>query len=117
MAQNKQSLRDLIGFGLIGVVNGFHAEALAGDLALDASYPTFLRIDPAGANRDITLDPEADAEDAIRLIANSADAAEDLVVKDDAGATIATINRDEGAILYCDGEAWNLVILFTAPAA
>jgi hypothetical protein len=48
-------------------------------------------------------------------ILNAADAAENLVIKDDGGATIATANQNESALVYNAGQsagvesAWVLV--------
>ena len=40
------------------------------------------------------------------FIANTADQAEALTVKDDAAATIVVIDRDECGWVMCDGTSW-----------
>jgi hypothetical protein len=74
-----------------------------------------------GSNRDVTLPAEGDVSPAgqMHLIVNAADAAENLVIKDDGGATIATANQNEAALVYNAGvqgeteSSWVLVALFT----
>ena len=47
-----------------------------------------------------------------RWILNSADAAEDLVLKSFSGATVATVNQNESAIVVHDkDDGWTLVAL------
>lgn len=63
--------------------------------------------DPGGTARTVTLPAEAAADDMILMIANEADAAEDITVKEDAGSTtIVTISQNERALLWCDGVTW-----------
>ena len=76
-----------------------------------------MRLDPGGASRDVTLPAEAGADGAFFVIVNAADAAEDLVVKDDGGSTVCTVNRDELCIVGCNGTAWSLFAMITAPAS
>lgn len=93
------------------VIHGqFYAATLTGALTLDASYPSFLKLDPGGAHRDITLDAESALNQGMcRHIVNSADAAENLVCKDADGNTICTINQNEEAILFVNtSNAWEL---------
>lgn len=99
----------------------FHEMTLAGNITLDATYPYILKADPGGAARDITLDTEANlpSKGITRRIVNAADAAENLVAKNAAGDTIATINQNEEAELYNAGpqdgtdSAWVLVRIVT----
>ena len=48
----------------------------------------------------------------VRFIFNHG-AANDLTVKNDAGATIATVTQDRGALVYCDGTAWTSLGIVT----
>lgn len=80
---------------------------LAANLTLTDEHTNFLRIDPGGSARDVTLPAEATSEGAAFRILNTADAAENLVVKDDAGATVVTISQNEAAWVVCDGTSWN----------
>jgi len=95
---------------------GVHIAAIGGTIALDATYPNVCKFDPTGANRDVTLDLIANCPGLERKIINSADAAENLVVKlhaTDGGTTVATINQNEEGDFYNDGAAWNLVVIRT----
>ena len=87
----------------------FHMETLSGAVALDATYPALIRLDPNGAHRDVTLEAEETSAGLYRRIVNGAGTAHNLVVKDDGGATIATINQNEQGEFYCTGSAWVLV--------
>lgn len=91
----------------------FHSATLTGNIALDATYPLVLKLDPGGSARDVTLDAVATAEGLVRRIVNAADAAENLVVKNVAGSTIGTINQNEQGEFYCDGSAWSLIAIST----
>lgn len=102
-------------FAKFAVKNGYGTETLADDVTLDDTYPSMLGLDPGGAHRDVTLEAEASSTGVFRLIVNKANAAENLVIKDDGGSTIVTANQDEAALVHCNGTAWSLVILFTAP--
>jgi hypothetical protein len=96
-------------------------ETLAGDKTMSAADAMILKMDPDGSNRDVTLPAEGDVSPAgqMHLIVNAADAAENLVIKDDGGATIATANQNEAALVYNAGvqgeteSSWVLVALFT----
>jgi hypothetical protein len=93
-------------FGIKGAVQ---VETLTGNLTLTPAYPSILKLDPGGSARDVTLEAEADCDGALRWIVNGADAAENLVVKNDGGSTIVTINQNESAAVYCDGTSWTLI--------
>lgn len=114
---NDQSLPDVIGRGLLAVAGGFYEATLSGNLTLTAEYPLVIRLDPDGSNRDVTLEAEATSSGMFRMIVNAANGAEDLVIKNDGGSTIATANQNEAALVYCDGTDWRLACLFTAPAS
>lgn len=93
-------------------------ETLSGAVDLSTTAGRFTRPfvwapDPGGAHRDVTLEAEADAAGMLRLVVNRADAAENLVLKDDAANTIATINQNKAGLLWCNGTSWQLVFVFT----
>lgn len=90
-----------------------YVATLSGALTLSGRYPQILKLDPGGAHRDVTLDAESAAGGLYRRIINAADAAENLVVKSDAPATIATINQNEQGEFYCDGTDWILLAITT----
>lgn len=77
-----------------------------GDLTLTAQYRRYLRIDPGGAARNVDLPAEATSNGLSFEILNTADAAEALTVRDDAGATVVTIAQNEKATVHCDGTSW-----------
>jgi hypothetical protein len=101
------------GSALVGIKGIFHSATLTGNLTLDNTYPSLLKLDPGGAHRDVTLDAIATHEGLYRRIVNAADAAENLVVKNPAGATIATVNQNEQGEFYDDGSTWALVCITT----
>ncbi len=74
------------------------------------SDPNTLYFDPGGASRDVTLPAEASSSGKWFRIVNEADAAENLVVKDDGGSTIVTIGQNEEAQVTCNGTAWKGVV-------
>lgn len=80
-------------------------QALAGAMTFDGDTPFVAFIDPGGATRVVTLpDPTSVAEaDTVRIIVNTADAAEDLTINDPAATTRGTISQNEFAIILCDG--------------
>ncbi len=85
--------------------------ALAGAVTLDATYPAVCKFDTGGSHRDVTLDPIATAAGLTRRIINAASGATNLVVKNVAADTIATINQNEQGEFYCDGVTWSLVCI------
>ncbi len=81
-------------------------ETLAADKTMAASDDFLQVLDPGGAGRNVDL--PAEAEGLAYAIVNTADAAETLTVREDAGATtIATVAQNERAICYCDGPTWH----------
>ena len=82
-------------------------ESLTGTKVIADSDAMILKMDPAGSARDVTLPAEAEVTPSGRMywIINAADAAENLVIKDDSGATIATANQNESALVYNAGKS------------
>lgn len=95
------------------VPGGVYIATLTGNIALDATYPGTIKLDPGGSARDVTLDAVATAEGLVRVIVNAADAAENLVLKNVGGSTIATVNQNRAAVVYCDGSTWALLYIQT----
>lgn len=62
--------------------------------------------DPGGAGRNVDLPAEAASAGAFIFIKNTADAAEVLTIRNDAGGTICTPTQNESAVLWCDGTNW-----------
>jgi hypothetical protein len=85
-----------------GVVN----LTLAGTLTLTVNSAKFQRLDPDGVNRNVDLPAEALSEGLSFRILNTAGGAENLVVRDDAAATIVTLNQNKACWVACDGTTW-----------
>lgn len=83
-----------------------NTETLAGNATLTTASARYQRLDPGGAGRDVTLPAEADSKGLAFLILNTADAAEDLTVKDDGASTVVTISQNEAALVVCNGTSW-----------
>lgn len=82
-------------------------DTLAGTLTMTKNSPRMLVLDPGGANRKVLLPPEADSFGVAIDIANTADMAEDLQIRDDGDATtICTISQNERGRVFCNGVAW-----------
>lgn len=110
--------------GLWAVKRGYHQALLAGNQTLDQTFPMVCGFDPGGASRDVVLDGLAAAAldlavaGLMRVIVNRADAAENLVVKDAAGNTIATVNQNETGHFYHDETVgWVLMYIVTSAIA
>jgi hypothetical protein len=86
--------------------NAIGVVTLTGALTLTDQYRQILRLDPGGSARDVNLPAEAISNGLAFEIVNTADAAENLVVKDDAGGTVVTISQNEKATVVCDGATW-----------
>lgn len=85
---------------------GVAVRTLTGAVTADATTENVGAWDPGGAHRDVTLPPEESSEGLVVWFKNTADAAENLVIKDDAGSTIVTIGQGEFALVACTGSAW-----------
>jgi hypothetical protein len=99
--------------GLFAFKDLVHTATLSGALTLDDTYPSILKLDPGGAHRNVTLDPEPTSEGLTRWIFNAADNAENLVLLNDADspATIATVSQNDSALVVCNGTSWSLVAI------
>lgn len=82
-----------------------------GNITLTNQHRSVQCIDPAGA-RDLTL--PALQVGLWFLIANKADAAETITIKNAAAATVETVDQNESILLWCDGSAWYVLTIFTA---
>lgn len=93
----------------IRLKGGIAAVTLTGAVTVTSKSGNILVLDPAGASRDVTMPPEESCEGAVFVIYNTADAAENLVIKNDAAGTIVTIGRGESYIVACNGTAWSAI--------
>lgn len=87
--------------------NGVNIESITANKELSYKDSMIQILDPDAA-RDVTLPAERNG--AIFFIKNEDAAANDLTVKDQAAATIATVAAGEGSLFACDGSDWKLVI-------
>ena len=100
--------------GRVTVMDLMGAYTATGAVTLTNGHRLIQRIDPGGSARDVTL--PAEEHGLCFLIANAADSAEALSVKDDAAGAVVTVSQNEAALVWCDGTSWYYV-LFSAPAS
>lgn len=93
----------------LAMKNGLNVETLTGTFTLTKQSATFQKLDPGGASRNVVL-PAISPSFGPFLVENTADAAENLVVKaPDGTTTIATLARGEVAWFMVDTDgtdAW-----------
>ena len=90
-----------------------NVETLSGNKTLTTSDLPVQKLDPDGSDRDVRLPAEGDSTDLPFFIYNMANGAgEDLVIKDDTPATLATILPGNLAICHCDGTTWTVRVAF-----
>lgn len=104
MAYGSSALRKLT--AQLRLEGGVEEATLSGDLTLDASSANFQALDPGGSARDVTMPTAADSDGLLFWIFNAADAAENLVIKDDGGSTLLTLPQAACGIVGCDGSSW-----------
>lgn len=86
---------------------GVRIETLTGAETWTLKNSQWNFLDPGGSGRTITL-PEEETNDGLwYMIINTADAAETLTINNDAAAAVITIGQNEGAIVACNGTAWD----------
>lgn len=91
----------------LALKNGLNVIALTGAITLSKAYGNFLRFDPGGATKIITLPAVATHSGINYWMYNSADAeGENLTINNPAAATIATIAPGEWYHVMCDGSTW-----------
>lgn len=88
------------------VINSINTEDLAATKTLVVADAEYQFLNPDGASRDVVLPAEASSTGYRYYIFNTADAAENLVVKDDGANTILTIAQNESGIVVCNGTVW-----------
>lgn len=80
-----------------------HGTAGAGEVKLTGNL---LFVDPnsGGASEDLTLPPEATSSGLLLFIFNTG--GEGIVVKDDGGGTVITLDTAQHGVVACDGTSW-----------
>ncbi len=86
---------------------GVNIATLTGALVLTDKSSNIQVLDPGGANRNVDLPAARDGM--WWMFSNTANADEDLVIRDAAGATIVTINQGEQAMVAVDGTTYGVV--------
>lgn len=89
-----------------GLRVGVNTEALGGTKVLQTDDVVSQWLDPAGAGRNVDLPAEADSEGLMFIIVNTADAAENLTVRNDAAGTVGVVGQNEMGIFICNGTVW-----------
>jgi hypothetical protein len=87
------------------------SQTLTGNFTIDADQGPIVSLDPGGAGRNVTLPTEE--EGLTFWINNTADAAEDLTVKNPATTTIGTVSQNEMGVAFCIGGVWYLRLVGT----
>lgn len=89
------------------IESSINTETLAATKTLVVTDLVFQWFDPDGADRDVNLPAEADSADLIFFIYNTANSAgENLIIKNDSSATIATLGPRMLGIFGCNGTDW-----------
>ena len=89
---------------------------MSGNETLVKQSPPMMFLDPAAA-RNLTLPAEANSDGLTFIIVNTANAAEDITVLDDAAATVCVIGQNEMGMLVCDGATWRGMVTATGLGA
>ncbi len=88
----------------------YFIEELSGTKTVTVDMPPVLILDPNGASRDVTLPAEADSEGLCFFILNNGDGSQILVIKDDGGTTIITLDFPDNGWVHCDGTKWRGIV-------
>lgn len=83
-----------------------------GSVSITRATGKFVKIDPGGSARDVTLAASLNRHGAWLNIMNAADAAENLTIKNSAGSTLGVLNQNQGCwAVNLDGTAsgWKLL--------
>jgi len=94
----------------VGLADYVNTETLAATKTFTDTDEPLHYLDPGGASRDVNLPAEASTNNPF-VIVNQADAAENLVVKSDAPATIVTVGQSQIGILWSNGVVWRGAVL------
>lgn len=89
-----------------GVRFGVNIQTLGAAKTLQTDDVVSHWLDPGGAGRDVNLPAEASSAGLIFIVVNTADAAENLTVKDDGGSTVGVVGQAEMGFFICNGTVW-----------
>ncbi len=93
-----------------GMKMSFFSEELSGNKVITADYPPVLILDPNNSTRDVELPAEALSKGLMFFILNGGDGSQILVIKDDASATIITLDFPDNGWVFCDGTTWRGIV-------
>lgn len=107
----KQNLQDGFLFNMtFATPMGFtwNTRDASAEMAIPANASPIQILDPAGASRTVLLPAEAAVKGKMFFFRNAAsDGAETLTIEEDSSTTaIAVLEKDESAMLFCDGTSW-----------
>ena len=88
------------------VLRSTNTETLSANKTLDGSEEHYHFLDPGGAARDVTLPAVGNSDGLSYTIVNTADAQEDLTVKNAGGTVICYIAPNTVGQIFCDGATW-----------
>ncbi len=94
----------------LGFKMDFHTEKLGATKVLTVDHPPVVILDPDGATRDVTLPAEASSIGLMFFILNGGDGSQILVIKDDGGSTIITLDFPDNGWVHCDGVKWRGIV-------
>lgn len=84
---------------------GINIETLAAGVTMDAQSSNLQVLDPDGSNRTIVL-PAEETNDGLWFSFRNSGSTGNLVINNDAAATVLTLNPGESGTVGCDGSAW-----------
>ena len=85
---------------------GHRIATLSTDDVLLPQSAQFQALDPDGTHRNVDLPAEEASQGLFFFIKNTAGGAENLGVRNDAGATKETLGQGKWGIFVCDGTSW-----------
>lgn len=88
-----------------GTLSGHVSISIAADTGV-LKAARFMKLDPGGAGRNVTLAATLHSKGRHIRICNAADAAESLTVKNSGATNIAVLNQNEQADFIYDGSTW-----------
>ena len=91
--------------------DGVDVATVAADVDLTLASGNVQAIDGGGSDRDVNLPAEELAGcDGLMFWVRNTGSTNDLLVKDDTPATLATLTPSSGALFACSGSAWVRVL-------
>jgi len=94
--------------GQIENPNGVNIATLTGALTLTDRSSTFQRLDPGGSTRIVTMPIARDG--ILWCFYNAGSLGENLTINDSAGATVATVQAGETALIGVDGTTYGVLL-------